>query len=207
MWKEFTGRSTDKPTRNSLGANYGIAEVTLANGREVGESSGLQSKKLDKEMIQDPNVLRMMLGKMKLFQDFSDDELRTVLQYGECLEVAQSQVIIKEGDAEPGLYVLVSGEMEVLLSEGHKFRNRPSSLHLCKLEVGDYVGEYSLIDHEPASACVVAKEPCLIFSIPCIEFDKMIASNDVIAAKVYRNMLQLLVARARKYDEELDLVL
>jgi CRP-like cAMP-binding protein len=203
MWKEFTGRNTDKPTRRSLGINPAMVQGSLASGNP----NDLQGKRLDKKTIKDPKVLKMVLGKMKLFQDFSDEELRTVLQYGECLDVAEQQVIIKEGDAEPGLYVLVSGEMEVLLSEGHTFRNRPSSVLLCKIEVGDYVGEYSLIDHEPASACVITKEQCLIFSISCVEFEEMIASNNVIAAKVYRNMLQLLVARARQYDAELDLVL
>lgn len=151
--------------------------------------------------------VQAILGKMKIFEGLTDEELRSVSPYGERLEISKNRKIIKEGAAEPGLHILVSGEMEVLLSESDTARTRLSTLHLGKIECGDYVGEYSLIDHEPASASVIAKEACLIFYISCKQFNTMADTHNLIANKIYRNMLKVLVKRARSYDQELDLVL
>ena len=151
--------------------------------------------------------VQAILGEIKIFEGLADEELRTISPYGERLEVPKNAEIIKEGAPEPGLHILFSGEMEVLLSESDAPRNRFSTLHLGKVECGDYVGEYSLIDHKPASASVIAKEPCLVFYISCKKFNTMADAHNLIAMKIFRNMLKVLVKRARSYDQELDLVL
>lgn len=153
------------------------------------------------------NEVQIILSKMKLFKSLSDDELKIVAPYGKRLKIDKSKKIINEGEANPGLHILISGEMEVLLSESNKKHSRLSNIHLCKMERGDYVGEYSIIDHEPACATVVAKEPCHIFYISCKKFEELVDNNMVIANKVFRNMLEVLVKRARNYDQELDMIL
>jgi CRP-like cAMP-binding protein len=152
------------------------------------------------------NEIQIILQKMKLFKGLSGDELNIIAPYGKRLKFERNKTIIKEGGTNPGLHVLISGEMEVLLPKGAKKRNRFSDIHLCKMERGDYVGEYSLIDHEPASAAVVAKEDCLIFYISCRKFDELIENNDLIGRKIFHSMLEVLVKRARNYDQELDLI-
>lgn len=153
------------------------------------------------------NEIQIILKKMKLFKGLSGDELNTIAPYGKRLKFELNKTIIKEGDTKPGLYILISGEMEVLLPKGSNTHNRFSDIHLCKMKRGDYVGEYSLIDHEPASASVVAKEPCLIFYISCTHFDKLIENNDLIGRKIFHNMLEVVVKRARNYDQELDMLI
>ena len=113
------------------------------------------------------NEIEIILQKMKLFSSLTDDELKIVAEYGVRLQFQNGKSVIKEGDNEPGLYILISGLMDVSLLNSGKVNNRFSNIHLSKMERGDYVGEYSLIDQEPASATVTAKEECLVFYISC----------------------------------------
>ena len=152
------------------------------------------------------NEIVMILRKMKLFKTLSGDELIIVAEYGKRLQFQNGKSVIKEGDSEPGLYILISGVMDVSLLNNGKVHHRFSNIHLAKMERGDYVGEYSLIDHQPASATVTAKEECLVFYISSIKFNKMIESNNSIGRKILHNMLKVLVKRARKYDNELDVM-
>lgn len=157
-------------------------------------------------MIMDSEIL-LILGKMKLFKGLSEDELKMIAPYGRRLKFARNKTIIKEGDNGPGLHILISGEMQILLPQNAKEHHRLSNIYLGKLERGDYVGEYSLIDHQPASATVIAKEDCQIFHISCHNFEQMLENNDLTARKIYRNMLEVLVQRARGYIQELDLII
>lgn len=150
--------------------------------------------------------LSFILHKMKLFKGLTDDELLQVAPYGKQLQVEMGKKVIKEGEEKPGLFVLISGEMEVFLSKNPRQNGRLSNVLLSSIKRGDYVGEYSLIDQKPASATVVAKEKCLLFHISCLDFDQLIYDYTAMAAKIYRNMLEVLVARARNYDQELDLI-
>ena len=153
------------------------------------------------------NEIQIILKKMKIFKGLSNDELKIIDPYGKRVKHERGKIIIQEGSSRPGLHVLISGEMEVLLSKNSRQNNRLSNIHLCKMQRGDYVGEYSLIDHEPASASVVAKENCLIFYISSQNFDKLIKNNDFIASIIFRNMLEVLIQRGRRYDQELDLII
>ena len=153
------------------------------------------------------NEIQIILQKMKLFKGLPDDELEVIGPFGKRVKFERNQTIIKEGASKPGLHVLISGEIEVLLPKNNTSNKRLSNIHLCKMERGDYFGEYSLIDNEPASASVVAKENCLIFYISCSNFEKLIEAHKVIGGKIFRNMLEVLVKRLRNYDQELDMII
>lgn len=150
--------------------------------------------------------LKLILQKMKLFSGLTDKELAVIAPYGKKLNSDANKKIIKEGEIRPGLFVLINGEMEVLLPKDTQHNNRFSTVILSSITRGDYVGEYSLIDHQPASAAVVTKEKSLIFHISGTSFDKLVVEHQTISNKIYLNMLKELITQARSYDRELDLM-
>ena len=75
---------------------------------------------------------------------------------------------------------------------------------LGRLTQGDCFGEYSVIDNSPTSASVVTLEECDLFIIPRINFERIINSDNRLGKIIYKNMLQVLIKRARNYDKELD---
>lgn len=152
------------------------------------------------------NDLNFVLKKMNLFKNLTDEELTILAPFGKQIWFDRGKKVIRENQEKPGLFVLISGEMEVLLSKDKPQSHRLSDILLTTIKRGDYVGEYSLIDAKPASATVVAKEKCLVFHISCGDFDRLVDENKLIANKIYRNMLEVLVERERNYDQELDIL-
>lgn len=150
-----------------------------------------------------PQGIKIILKNSRLFAAFDDQQLETVLEHGSLKKHPAGKTIVKEGQRDHGLYFIVSGQVEIILPPE---RGRLSKVSLCTLSEGEYFGEYSLLDNEPASASAVTKGPCEIFTVPRGQFDALTRRDDALSAKLYRNMLLELVSRARKTNQELDIV-
>ena len=120
---------------------------------------------------------------------------------------AQGWMVLAEGQHSEALYVVLSGQLKVmLLALDHKDHpNRVQDIQLNTLKPGDCFGEYSLIDSEPASASVIAAEPAELLKITSKDFQTVAAHNDRLAKTVYCNLLRILVRRLRKKNREIDL--
>lgn len=153
------------------------------------------------------NELLDSLQKSKIFKGFSDDYLQIISSHGNMLQIKGNDIIIEEGQIGHPLYVIIEGQVEVFLPKTRKggMQERPTRIRLGRLTQGDCIGEYSLIDNQPASASVIAIEPCKIFAISRSEFEKIIISSDYLARIIYKNMLKVLIKRSRQYDNELDI--
>ena len=153
------------------------------------------------------NELLDILRESKIFKGLSDDYLQTISSHGNMLQIKGNDIIIEEGQIGHPLFVIIAGKVEVFLPKTRKrgMQERPTKIRLNRLAKGDCIGEYSLIDNEPASASVAAVEPCKIFKISRSEFEKMIISSDHLAQIIYKNMLKVLIKRSRQYDSELDI--
>ncbi len=153
------------------------------------------------------NELLDILKASKIFKGLSDDYLQIISSYGDMLQIKGNDTIIEEGQIGHPLYVIIEGQVEVFLPKIRKggLKERPTRIRLSRLAKGDCIGEYSLIDNEPASASVVAIEPCKIFKISRSGFEKMIISSDHLAQIIYKNILRVLIKRSRQYDNELDI--
>lgn len=148
-----------------------------------------------------------LLRQSKVFKGFSEDELKFVSTCGRLVSFRVNDHVIREGQTGHSLFIVIKGRVEVILPKfkGETETSRPTYVRLGRLMKGDCIGEYSLIDQEPASASVVAMDACEMFEIPRAGFEKIIQSGDRLARRVYENMLRMLISRARKRNRELDL--
>jgi CRP/FNR family cyclic AMP-dependent transcriptional regulator len=153
------------------------------------------------------NELLRILQEAKIFGGLSDDHIEMISTHGRILNVNINDIIIEEGQAGHPLYVIMEGRAEVFLPKKRKghTKERPTRIKLNRPAQGDCIGEYSLIDYEPASASVVAITPCKVFEISRADFGKIMTSSDNLAGNVYRNMLKVLIKRSRQSDKELDI--
>jgi CRP-like cAMP-binding protein len=151
----------------------------------------------------DNEINRILLG-MNLFAGCTEENIKTIVRFGKKRKFLKGDHIITEGEDAPGLFVLLSGELEVHLPKNSITHNRITDIHLYNMSRGDYVGEFSLIDGKEASAEVIVTLDCLIFHISRKDFNSLVNQYDDIAKYIYRNMLEVMVERARKYDDELD---
>ncbi|MFC1799111.1 cyclic nucleotide-binding domain-containing protein [Thermodesulfobacteriota bacterium] len=153
------------------------------------------------------NDLIVSLRDSKIFNGLSDNELETASAYGSVEKYEPNRILIHEGEIGTVLYIILKGTAEVFLPKKSDFSNaaRATRIKLGRLDQGDCMGEYSVIDNNPASASVVTLGECTLFTLPKANFEEIINLNDHFAKQIYRNMLNVLIKRSRDADKELDL--
>ena len=114
----------------------------------------------------------------------------------------KGEYIIRQKEIGKGLYFILKGSAEVY---AEKTEHVPR-ITFNRLETGDFIGEYSLLDDLEASAHVQCTEKTETACLSAIDFSLMVEENDAIGKVVFRNMLQTLVSRLREKDKEIDLI-
>jgi CRP-like cAMP-binding protein len=107
--------------------------------------------------------------------------------------------ILSQDSLGNALYILKEGSAVVR-------RRDPvtgSEKELATLAAGELFGEMSLIDDQLVSADVVAKGPVELLVIPRKDFERLLASNDKLAVKVFRCFCAALSERLRKANAKL----
>jgi len=87
-----------------------------------------------------------------LTSDLDDEERAVVATAAERMDCEDGDVILEEGETSPALFFIERGAVEVLKEdeeEEHRFA-------IATLEAGDFFGEMSFVDDEPASATIRA---------------------------------------------------
>ncbi|OPX31968.1 MAG: hypothetical protein B1H09_01605 [Gemmatimonadaceae bacterium 4484_173] len=111
---------------------------------------------------------------------------------GNCpvITLEQGQVLLRTGQINQSLYLIMSGQLAVFL-------DYPGGVPVALLEQGETVGELSVIDDSPAAAFVVAREETTVLEVDENSFWRMISVSHAFAC----NMLLLLSDRLRSSDK------
>jgi CRP/FNR family cyclic AMP-dependent transcriptional regulator len=139
-----------------------------------------------------------LLAGSPLFALLSNEELEYVAELSKPRHVTAGEAVFEEGELGDSVYVVASGEVEVLR---HDAQGTPRSL--ATLQVPQFFGEMSLIDKEYRSATVRAKTDC--------ELLQLTAENLIALRKHYRdgftliitNIARMLSARLREANTRL----
>ncbi len=112
-------------------------------------------------------LLANVMNASPLFQPFNRDDRRALVERFRARDVNKGDAIVKEGEKSDGLYVVLSGEVDV-----HKGQTR-----LAQLKEGDVFGEMSLLSKTPATATVSASKHTSLLRLPRKDFDELILSH------------------------------
>ncbi len=109
------------------------------------------------------------------------------------LQLALGDSLFREGEKGEKMYVLLEGEMEILLGD----------FMLETVRQGAPIGEMALIDDSPRTASVVAKTPCRLAEIDRRRFHFLVQQTPHFATHVMKTLADRLrhmnaVATARK---------
>jgi CRP/FNR family cyclic AMP-dependent transcriptional regulator len=94
------------------------------------------------------------------------------------LELAPGDFLFREGETGDKMYVLLEGNMEILLGDIVLETSGPGSL----------IGEMALIDSSPRTATVVAKTPCRLAQIDLRRFHFLVQQTPNFATHVMRTL-------------------
>ena len=98
------------------------------------------------------------LANAALFANVEPEAIEDLLEACPRRELAEGEVLIRAGEVNQTLYLILSGRLRVHLDA---LDNPP----LAMLESGESVGELSVIDYKPASAWVVADSVTTLLAV------------------------------------------
>lgn len=135
--------------------------------------------------------LHQALRDIDLFASLDDDTISQLMQSGATIRTRPGTPIIREGDLDSGLRVVLEGSASVSVDGDDRGVIGP----------GDYVGEISLIDGEPRSATLTAgPDGVTTFAVSAMAFGPLLDRDPRIA----RALLQMLCARIRRVEATAD---
>jgi CRP-like cAMP-binding protein len=129
------------------------------------------------------------LKAMELCRALSPAELDAIAAIVETREVAAGKDLFREGDPGDGLFLVISGEIDVT-------KRAPGGEHLlARLGPGGVLGEMSLVTADARSATGRALVDSRVMHMPATGFRALLAANSVAAHKLVAAVAEVLARR------------
>lgn len=134
-----------------------------------------------------------VLKRIPIFQDFNEREFAKIEDILHHRNFAVDEAIVREGEKGVGMYIILSGQVQILHAgeQGHPIR-------LATLGPGDFFGEQALLDESPRTASAVASEPCQAIGFFRPDMLELIERNPRTGLKVVMRLSQMISLRLRQ---------
>lgn len=107
----------------------------------------------------------------------------------------RGEYIVEQGKKCESLFIILAGRARVVVTD-----RRDREVILATLHPGDYLGEMSLIDHEPHSATVEAEVQTDALVLGGDDFNRCLLENNSTMTAVLRGLVQRLRSADRKIE-------
>ena len=135
-----------------------------------------------------------IISKISIFSLMKKRDLGRIAKLAQRDLIHKGEVIIREGDRDGRLFIIISGEVEVIKNLGKKNEQRLNILGPHR-----YFGEMALIDDLARSASVIAKEDTQVLIIEKWNLHQEIAKYPTLALE----LLQVLSRRLRATEKSM----
>jgi len=136
-----------------------------------------------------------VLSKISLFSQMKNRDLKRISKLAHKHSFKNGELIIREGEIDNRLFVIISGEVEIIKNQGSQ---KEKLLNV--LRTYNYFGEMALLDDYVRTASVVAKENTEVLSLDQWNIREEIRKNPLIAIE----LLQSLSRRIRAVEGHLS---
>ena len=126
---------------------------------------------------------REALRASDLFRDLPDDDLDRLATLVEAVHVPEGEPLVREGDPGDALYVIASGELDVVRGSG------ADELPLARVGPGSIQGEMSLLESRPRNATVRAATPVDALRLPRAALFELLETRPEAALAMIRTTL------------------
>jgi CRP/FNR family cyclic AMP-dependent transcriptional regulator len=116
------------------------------------------------------------LGRLALFVDLPKEELETIAASAEAVSFREGEWIIRQGDPQSAVYVIVDGEVAVVIDDEERR----------VLSKGSFFGEVAVLLNEPATASIMSRTPlsCLVIQSP--EIQAFLVSHPLVTYRILK---------------------
>lgn len=138
-----------------------------------------------------------LIQRTPIFAKLGFDETHRLAEIMRVEKHARGTVVIEQDSLGRALYIIRDGEVAVKRRDSKGQRDT-----IVRLGPGELFGEMSLIDDHLASADVeVTSAELEVLVIQRDDFERLIATDDKLAAKVYRSFCRTLSDRLRRLNQ------
>lgn len=135
------------------------------------------------------------LRSMPIFESLSVERLVPLARVAVFRKVPRGSTILRAGDRTDFVYLILSGNLKVLVSD-----EEGREVILSNLNPGEFFGEMGVLDDNPRSATVVAVTPCELIVIAKSDFKRCLAENFDVSLFIMRNLVKRLRSADRKIE-------
>jgi len=161
----------------------GIWEPVLDRARKV---------KIERDIVS-------ILQKVAIFEELSRPDIHNIARIAHRRHYGEDEVIIHQGQASAGMYIILQGEVEVT-----KEWADGTSSYLATLGESGFFGDVGLLDNAPRTATVTAVRDSKIVGFFRPELLGLMDSDPKLASKVVFKLAQVLASRLRFTNGELE---
>lgn len=136
-----------------------------------------------------------LLGALPFFEGLGDGELRKVSRLFNQKLYRVGEKIFNKGDSGNEAYVVMRGQIEILLEPGSK--------PIAQFGNGQIFGELAFLDGSPRTALAVASQPSILLVIQRVAFNTLVQREPHLGMVVMRNIALELSNRLRKTNQAL----
>jgi CRP-like cAMP-binding protein len=159
-----------------------------ARERHLGETPASPAAVMDRLLA---------LKRIPLFENLNLDQLDAVLRLARDATFLPGEVIVLEGDPGGELFLLLEGSAEAWLD----YRGA-NPQQLSTMPAGSYFGEMAILDDEPRSATVVAREPARLLALDGDSLKALLREMPEISFELLRVMTARVRASERRLRSE-----
>ena len=127
-----------------------------------------------------------------VFDDLSEQDWQVVIASGQATEYAPGDLLLKEGETDDAVYIVIAGQVEVVVTG--TFGN---DKRVALIDEGSVFGELSFFDSQPRSASVKAVTSGQVLRLSRKGFDKIAAWNPGLAQQFLLDLGSILAFRFR----------
>ncbi|MCB0582877.1 MAG: SpoIIE family protein phosphatase [Phaeodactylibacter sp.] len=138
------------------------------------------------------DLLTQVLKNFQFFEDFTLEEIRHILSLSQIRNLVPGDVLIYPEVPNDTLFLVISGELRIILEKDGTKISIP-------VEVGECLGEMSIMMGRPTSALALAHHPSQILCIPEQTFWDHIAMT----RQGVRNLMNMMALRLNRTNQSL----
>ncbi|MEM6884099.1 MAG: cyclic nucleotide-binding domain-containing protein [Verrucomicrobiota bacterium] len=125
----------------------------------------------------------------------NDDDLEALKYHGEFGEYGEGEVIVEEGVRQYNLFIIVSGQCEIVLGRGD------SEMVVGEIGPGSCIGEVSILEPGDATATVRVKGTAVLWKLDVEQLQAFFEKLPVAAGQLMLGIAQLLCQRLRTANQ------
>ncbi len=138
------------------------------------------------------------MQELVLLAHWDDAKWRALVKFTELRRFKQGDLVIRQGDTDRAFYIIISGQLEVLIAKGANNNSNSQWRRAHVSEAGSAIGEQAFLDGKPRSATLRALTDGEMLCVSNDAFHVLAAQQPELARDVLFELARTLSVKLRK---------